>query len=72
MINKNKLKAKMYENGKTNFLMAKELGISPVTFSYKLNNKSEFTATEIKLISEFLCLSSTNRDDIFFGINVDK
>ncbi len=41
------IKAEMYRNEMTNAKMAKKLGISENSFSFKLNEKREFTLTEL-------------------------
>lgn len=46
------LKAEMTRHRKTNTDMAKFLGVSENTFSFKLNSKREFTLNEIKRIAD--------------------
>lgn len=43
---------------------------SYATFRGRLENKSEFTASEIQAISTALNLTAAQRDKIFFAINV--
>lgn len=60
----NKLKAKLSEKGLTQREMADKLGISYQSFSYKLNNKIEFKASEIKALCKELNIS--DKDAYFF------
>lgn len=46
--------------------LAKEIGMSRTTLSYKINNLVEFTVNEIKKIQKVLNLSDEKRDYIFF------
>lgn len=50
----NLIKAKMQEHKLTNAQIAKLLEISAQSFSYKLNNKVEFKASEIVKLCEIL------------------
>lgn len=50
----NLIKAKMQEHKLTNAEVAKLLDISYQSFSYKLNNKVEFKASEIVKLCEIL------------------
>ena len=47
MTNTNKLKGALASAGYTQQSMAKELGISTATFCNKLNNRTEFKASEM-------------------------
>lgn len=60
----NKLKAKLSENGLTQSMVADKLGISMQSFSYKLNNKVEFKASEIKTLCRILDIQ--DKDAYFF------
>lgn len=48
------------------------LGITYQAFLNKINNKTEFKASEILTLSKILRLSVRERNDIFFAVNVDK
>jgi len=63
-----KLKSIMVLNGDTGEILAKAIGISPQTFSAKLNEKngSEFTQSEINTIRERYKLSPEDVEMIFF------
>lgn len=60
----NKLKAKLMENNFKQSEIAEKLGISSQSFSYKLHNKIEFKASEIKLLCKLLKI--TDKDAYFF------
>lgn len=54
MTNTNKLKGALASAGYTQQSMAKELGISTATFCNKLNNRTEFKASEMFILEEKL------------------
>ena len=66
-----KLKAKIIEAGLVQDVVAAQLGMSAPTFNYKLNNKVEFKASEIKKLALILNLTTEEVFDIFFAENVD-
>ncbi len=49
-----KIRAKMALQGLTQSELAKELGISHQTLSYKINNKGEFKVSEITTLCKLL------------------
>jgi len=67
MTNTLELKAVMVRSGYTAERLAKEIGLSQQSLSYKINNKREFTATEINSIARALELSLEEKESIFFG-----
>lgn len=69
MTNSLKLRALMLEKGYTQGQLAKLLGISEQSMNYKINNKREFKAGEIKAITELLEIQNIN--EIFFTNDVD-
>lgn len=71
MINTAKLKAKIIERGLLQEAVAMQLGMTSGTFNYKLNNKTEFKASEIKKLSNILNLTTEEFYSIFFAENVD-
>ena len=71
MVDSLKLKAAMLAQGITAEVLADNIGISQQSLSYKINNKREFKATEIKKICDILSLSLQDRELIFFAGNVD-
>lgn len=48
--------------------LSKKIKMSRTTLSYKINNKVEFNATEIKEIQNALGLTDDERDFIFFRL----
>lgn len=65
MTNTLKLKAAIMESGFNQERLAEMLGMTTATFNYKVNNKSEFKASEIKKLCEFLKITDVNT--IFFA-----
>ena len=63
----NMLKAKFAELNLTQGEVAEKLGISKQSLSYKLNNKLEFKASEIKALSKILKI--VDKDAYFFYDN---
>ena len=51
--------------------IADALGISRVSLTRKINNVTEFKASEISLLKNILNLSDQERDKIFFANSVD-
>lgn len=66
----NKLKAKLSECCLTNEKVADKLGISATSFSYKLNNKVEFKASEINELCKILNI--TDKDAYFFCDSISQ
>lgn len=62
--NTKKLKARIIEKNYTQAQVADFLKLSYQSFSYKLNNKVEFKASEIQLLCELLEIQ--NKDEYFF------
>ena len=65
------LNAAIAKIGITKKELVKALGLTYAGFWKKLNNQSEFKATEIKRIQRLLHLSDAERDHIFFAQNSD-
>lgn len=65
MVNEKLLKAKILEKGIEKKVIAENLGISPTSLNYKLNNKTEFKGSEIQLLSQILGISK-EKDKYFF------
>lgn len=59
------LRLKIAESGYKMKFLASKLGITYQGFLNKVDNKREFTASEIALLSEILNLTKKERDDIF-------
>ena len=66
-----KLKAVILEKGMIQEEIAQQLGMTPATFNYKVNNKREFKASEIKRLSELLALTADEVNTIFFAEEVE-
>lgn len=71
-MNKKRLEAEMKLHGDTAAELAKHIGISACSFSYKKNEKHglEFTKGEIAKIKERYNLSAEEVDRIFFADEV--
>lgn len=67
MTNTLALKAEMLKNGFTLGELAKQIGISYVSLSYKINNKREFNQSEIQSICNILNIDDSLRNSIFFA-----
>lgn len=71
MTNSNLLRVKIDESGYKLRFVAGKLGITYQGFSKKINNETEFKATEIQILKELLNLTDEERDKIFFALDVD-
>lgn len=61
------------ESGLTKSYIADKLGITLFGFQKKRDNKSQFTAEEIKILCNVLKITSLKeKERIFFAENVDK
>lgn len=65
------LEEEIKNSGLKKSYLAEKCGITLQTFSNKMNNKSEFTGSEIKIISKILGLTAKKMNDIFFAENVE-
>lgn len=72
MINSNKLKGKLVEENLTQEGFASQLGIATFTLNEKINNKREFTASELRKIKYLLNLADDTFLDIFFNPEREK
>lgn len=52
--------------------LAPQAGMSRTSLNLKLNNKSHFTQTEIKLLSDLLDITGEELSDYFFNASVQK
>ena len=59
------------DSGITITAIARKLGITREGFYKKLNNETEFKASEISAMQKILNLSNKKRDDIFFAKEVE-
>lgn len=71
MTNTALLRKKIDESGYKLCFIAKQIGITYQGFLKKINNESEFKASEIKGLQELLNLTDEIRDKIFFTANVE-
>lgn len=71
MTNSNMLRAKIDESGYKLRFVAGKLGITYAGFLKKINNETEFKATEIQALKVLLNLTDEQRDRIFFAEFVD-
>lgn len=67
MFDKNKLKAKIVENGFTLEQIAQKLGINPATMYRKMSLESDFTRNEIAMLKDLLSLTIEDINTIFFA-----
>lgn len=71
MTNTSLLRKKLDESGYKLRFIAKQLGITYQGFLKKINNETEFKASEIQSLKEILNLTDEERDMIFFTLNVE-
>ena len=71
MTNTNELRAAITRKGMTQEQVADILKISVPTMNYKVNNKREFKATEIKALIDLLDIPEDKVNMIFFAGDVD-
>lgn len=62
------LKKKIDESGYKQSYIAEKMGLTSFGFANKVNNKTEFKSSEIKLLCEILNISSLReKESIFFN-----
>lgn len=71
MTNSELLSEVISEFGITIKALSKRIGITREGFYKKLNNETEFKASEISAIQQILQLTNEKRDEIFFGEKVE-
>lgn len=71
LTDKEKLSEAIEDSGMTIKAIAKKLGIARGSFYKKLNNETEFKASEISVLQKILDLSNEKRDEIFFVVKVE-
>lgn len=59
------------KSGITITAISKKLGITREGFYKKLNNETEFKASEISAVQQILHLTNKKRDEIFFAKKVE-
>lgn len=71
MTDTDKLNDAILESGIKIVAIAGKLGISREGFYKKLNNETEFKASEIAAMQRILALTNRRRDEIFFAQKVE-
>lgn len=71
MTDSEKLNKVITESGMKITVIAKRLGITREGLYKKLNNKTEFKASEILAMQRILNLTNEDRDLIFFALEVE-
>lgn len=71
MTNTNLLRQKIDESGYKLRFIASKLGITYQGFLKKINNETEFKATEIQTLCELLDIDIQQKEEIFFTNDVD-
>lgn len=71
MTNTKFLRSKIDESGYKLRFIAKQLGITYQGFLKKINNETEFKATEIQILFDLLHMTEAERNAIFFTQCVD-
>lgn len=71
MTNSVLLSHEISESGMTITFIARKIGITREGFYKKLNNETEFKASEIVILQSLLRLSNKKRDEIFFAKRVE-
>ena len=55
------------ESGIKKGFISEQMGITRASFANKINNRSEFTGSQIKAITDILKLTQEQRESIFFS-----
>ncbi len=71
MTNTNLLRKKIDESGYKLRFIASKLGITYQGFLKKINNETEFKASEMQILRELLNLMDAEFEQIFFTLNVE-
>lgn len=71
MTNTELFRKKVEEIGVTYTFIASKIGITREALYNKINNETEFKASEITVCSKILLLSSKERDEIFFNVELN-
>lgn len=71
MTNTSLLRKKIDESGYKLCFIASKLGITYQGFLKKINNETEFKASEMQILRELLNLTDAEFEQIFFTNNVD-
>lgn len=71
MTNTSLLRKKIDESGYKLRFIASKLGITYQGFLKKINNETEFKASEMQILRELLNLTDAEFEQIFFTLNVE-
>lgn len=71
MTNTSLLRKKIDESGYKLRFIASKLGITYQGFLKKINNETEFKASEMQILIELLNLTDAEFEQIFFTLNVE-
>ena len=66
------LRERLSESGYKLRYIAEQIGITYAGFLKKINNETEFKASEIKAICDLIGIDAEDREKIFFAENVGK
>lgn len=72
MVDVNRLKGAIVSNGKTQQVVAEQIGIDKSTFYRKMKNGGDFSVGEASKMAEVIPLSNTEAISIFFNNKVAK
>lgn len=71
MTNTSLLEKYIEKSGYKKSFIAERLGLTAYGFALKVNNKSEFKASEMTILCELLKINAKDKDAIFFAKQVD-
>lgn len=71
MTNTGLLRQKIDDSGYKLRFIAKQVGITYAGFLKKINNETEFKASEIAILKDLLKLTDEEFNKIFFAVNVE-
>lgn len=72
MTDTNAFKAAVMRKGLTMAILAKKIGVTEATLSYKANNLRQFKTAEVQAIKRILGLTVEERDAIFFADDAEQ
>lgn len=67
MTNTSLLEQYIEKSGYKKAFIAKQLGLTAYGFALKINNKSEFKASEMTILCNLLKINAKDKDAIFFA-----
>ena len=72
MTNTKKLRARIKDRGLLYGYLAQQLGITPYCLSQKIDNKTEFRASEIHKLAQLLDMTLDEKEAFFFEDKVER